>query len=238
MRAVEGAAARSSSGIITLSMAAVHILRERHGDEVASKCRVITTCVDLDRFVDSPLPPPTPVRLLLTGTLNELYDVPTMVGLFERMKARRPAELTILTPTATSWEPQLRAAGATISAAPAVDMPHRIAAHHVGLSMRKHNAGLTGHAATPTKLGEFLACGRPVVASPGLGDLDVLLAKYDCGVVIEDRSNEGLDRAVDELERLLDDPGTPDRCREVARAHFDLDRGVDELLSAYRAATS
>jgi glycosyltransferase involved in cell wall biosynthesis len=119
------------------------------------------------------------------------------------------------------------------SALPA-EMPARVSAHHAGLGMLRPGAGNV--AAMPTKIGEFLAVGRPVVVSPGLGDLDDLLARYDCGVVVPDATTSGLHRAVDHLERLLDDPACPGRCRELAAQHFDLDSGIDALLEAYRDA--
>lgn len=233
MKGVEGAAARHSSGIITLSQAAVDLLGRRYGADVASKSRVITTCVDLERFAPSALPDPDPVRILLAGTLSPLYDVPSMLRLFECIRSRRPADLTVLTPDAAHWQAKFDAAGAVVRQAAASAMPDEVRQHHIGLSMR--TLDISNCAATPTKLGEFLACGRPVVVSPGLGDMDSLLARHDCGVVVGDLSDEGLARAAAELDRLLADPSTPDRCRALAEEYFDLDRGVDQLLDAYRA---
>jgi len=51
--------------------------------------------------------------------------------------------------------------------------------------------------------------------------------------VVEDRSDDGLDRAAAEIERLSEDPGTAARCRAAALAYFDLEKGVDQLLAAY-----
>ncbi|MEA2844320.1 MAG: hypothetical protein QOJ69_1991 [Actinomycetota bacterium] len=238
LRAVESRAARSSAAIITLSRNAADELARRHGPAVASKVRVITTCVDLERFALSPLPPADPARLLLAGSLNELYDIPTMLRLVDRLRALRPAELTVLTPEPTQWEPQFRDHGATVGHATPQEMPDRVAGHHVGLSIRRFDIGVTGHGATPTKLGEFLACGRPVVVNAGLGDLDELLARFDCGVVARDASTDELDRVAAEIDRLLDDPGLPARCRSLAEHYFDLDRAVDELLATYVAAVA
>ena len=96
--------------------------------------------------------------------------------------------------------------------------------------------GATGYSATPTKVGEFLSCGRPVVVNAQLGDLDELLPRYDCGVVVADHSPGEIRRAADEIERLVGDPGTPARCRALAETHFDLDRAVEQLIATYRLA--
>ena len=231
MRKVEDAAAHRSRGIITLSAAAVEVLRERYGDGVAGKCRVITTCVDLDRFPISPPPPTDTVRLLLAGTLSPVYDVAGMVRLVVRLRARRPTQLTVLTPDPGPWRAELAAVGAVTGWVDGAAMPAEVSGHHFGLSMR--NLDISNRAATPTKLGEFLSAGRPVVVSPGLGDMDRVVADHDCGVVVDDTSDDGLDRAAAEMARLAEDAGTAQRCRAAAVAHFDLEKGVDQLLAAY-----
>jgi glycosyltransferase involved in cell wall biosynthesis len=236
MQRVEAAAARRSAGIVTLSRAVIEVLRARYGEAVAAKCRVITTCVDLERFVPSPLPGTDPVRLLLAGTLNNLYDVDSMIRLFQRLRARRPSQFTVLTPDPSSWRDRFASIDAAVTSADAAAMPSQIAEHHVGLCMRRLDIGVSSRAVTPIKLGEFLACGRPVVVTPGLGDMDEFVEENDCGVVVDDLSDRGLDAAIDALESLLEDPGTPSRCRTVAEKHFNLDEAVDELLVAYRDA--
>lgn len=234
LRDVEARSARSSSGIVTLSQAAVDELARRHGEELRPKTRVVTTCVDLDRFTTSDLPSSRGLRFLLAGTVNTLYDVPTMARLVDRVRARRPADLTVLTPGPTTWEPLFRSVGATLTSSVAEAMPDHVRQHHLGLSVLRPECGVSSRAATPTKIGEFLAGGRPVVVSGGLGDMDDLLARHDCGVVVTDRSETGLEKAVDEIERLVDDDGTPARCRALAEDHFDIDKGVAALLALYR----
>ena len=74
---------------------------------------------------------------------------------------------------------------------------------------------------------------RPVVVNAGLGDMDRLIAAYDCGVVLHERSAEGFEKAAEEIDRLLADEDTPARCRKLAEDHFDVEKGVDELLDLY-----
>jgi glycosyltransferase involved in cell wall biosynthesis len=85
----------------------------------------------------------------------------------------------------------------------------------------------------PTKVGEFLATGRPVVVSSGLGDLNELLARYSCGVVLNGPDARSLAAAARELGDLLADPELAGRCRRLARDRFDLDDGARKLLEMY-----
>lgn len=234
MASVEGAAARSSESIITLTRAAIDVLGERYGNAVAAKARVITTCVNLDRFVAAPPPPPDPLRLLLAGTINSRYDVATMIHLVERLRARRPTTLTVLTPGPTSWKEALGAVDARMGSADPSEMPGHLLDHHVGLCVLHDDPCNRGSA--PIKVGEFLASGRPVVVNHGIGDLDSLLVENDCGVILESTGADSIDAAVSEIERLVDDDGTPDRCRRLAEAHFDLDRGIDQVVAVYEQA--
>jgi hypothetical protein len=104
---------------------------------------------------------------------------------------------------------------------------------HAGLSLCRDDAGASLLAAMLTKIGEFLGSGRPVVVSPGQVDAAGPLERHGCGVVFGQSAPAGVSEAVDELELLLTDPGTLERCRSLAEPHFDLDRGVDRLVAAY-----
>lgn len=238
LRRVERGSARSAGRIVTLAAAAVPVLAERHGPAAAGKVRVVTTCVDLARFALQAPPAPDPVRLLLSGTLNERYDVPAMVRLAQALSRRRGVELQVLCPDPGRWGDLLRQAGAAVGRAEPAEMPRHVAAAHAGLSVLRPSPGVASRASMPTKIGELLACGRPVVVSPLLGDMEEVMRRFDCGVVLAGDGEEELERAAAELARLVDDPGTAARCRAAAEAHFDLERAVDVLVEAYREVLS
>lgn len=237
LRFVERRSAQTSSAIVTLAHAANDELGRRHGSAVFAKTHVITTCVDLTSFRLTPPPPDDVCRVLLSGTLNGYYDVPAMLRLAALLEERRPTALTVLTPEPGPWRSDIEASGAVVRAARPADMPAEVAAYHVGFSVCRLDAGVSLLAAMPTKIGEFLATGRPVVVNRGLGDMDELLAKYRCGVVVSDTSERGLSGAIDELETLLADDEVADRCRTLAERHFNLDLALDALVSLYAGLT-
>jgi len=86
-------------------------------------------------------------------------------------------------------------------------------------------------ASSPTKVGEYLAAGLPVVSTAGIGDLDALLNGQEntsiggpIGVLLRDCTVAAYREALPELIKLLNDPTTPQRCRAAAGEHFDLAR--------------
>ena len=182
MRWVERKAAGRSTAVISITASGVDELDERYGGLVSPKAQVVTTCADLERFTSVPLPL-VPVRVLLAGTLNRYYDTPIMLDLVAELRRRRAVEFIVASPSGTAWEDELAAVDVVrVSATPA-QMADLISSCHVGLSVCRDDAGVSLRAAMPTKIGELLASGRPVVVNPGLVDAAELLERYECGVV-------------------------------------------------------
>ena len=230
---IERRAAVGSRHVVALTQSAIDELDRRYDGVVGPKATVVTTCVDRRRFKPSPMPATDPVRLLLAGTLNRFYDVPTMLDLVAELRTRRPVELLVASPGGTDWDPELESVGAVRTSATPGEMPALIASCHAGLSVCRDDAGISLVAAMPTKIGEFLAVGRPVIVNSGLVDAASMVDGVDAGVVV-DASTGGLDAAATKLLELLDDDATPGRATGLAAEFFDLDAGVDKLLEVYR----
>jgi glycosyltransferase involved in cell wall biosynthesis len=79
-------------------------------------------------------------------------------------------------------------------------------------------------ASSPTKVGEYLAAGLPVVANAGIGDCDEMLAGAEAGVVACDFSDEEFSRVARELMSLLDEDGAPARCRDYTERELSMTR--------------
>ena len=73
--------------------------------------------------------------------------------------------------------------------------------------------------ASPTKIAEYLACGLPIIANPGVGDVDELINGEGVGVLVDKFDRESYLRAIDELFALGD---IQEKCRETATRRFDL----------------
>ena len=73
-----------------------------------------------------------------------------------------------------------------------------------------------------------------MIATPGLGDVDDIVARERVGVVVRDHSDEAYRAALDELRALLDDPGLASRCRAAAERHYGLDEACRRQLAVYQ----
>jgi glycosyltransferase involved in cell wall biosynthesis len=109
------------------------------------------------------------------------------------------------------------------------EMPGLLSTGDVGLSLRLSTPSAA--AASPVKNGEYLACGLPVVTTPGIGDYSDLVQRRGVGVVVRRLDGTGYREASAALAGLLEDPGLRSRCREAAVAEISL-AGV--VLPRYR----
>ena len=76
-----------------------------------------------------------------------------------------------------------------------------------------------------------MASGRPVIVSNGIGDLDQMLTGTRTGVVIN--HSDSLQTTASQIGTLINDPNTPERCRELAMQHFDMEKSIDRYLEIY-----
>jgi glycosyltransferase involved in cell wall biosynthesis len=102
------------------------------------------------------------------------------------------------------------------SVAPA-EIPQYLSAADIALSFIK--ACYSKQSSSPTKIAEYLACGVPIIANRGVGDVDELIEKNRVGVLIDDFSKAGYLKALNEIEKLGD---VREKCRETAIREFDL----------------
>ena len=88
---------------------------------------------------------------------------------------------------------------------------------------------------SPTKIGEYLAAGLPVVSTSGIGDVDELLEGPNVGVLVRRLEQADYEAAARDALELAADPEARERCRQVARETLSLeDVGVARYDDLYR----
>jgi hypothetical protein len=196
---------------------------------------VVPTSVDLQKFAFS-RQIRKPFDGLYSGTYNRYYDLDKSRNfLFEFQKLHK-SQVSWARPL-ESPQTSLLAGESKMFTVPQSDMSSIIPEFAYGLAICDETAGASLKGAVPTKIAEFLACGRPVVVNQGLGDFDELFSDFAAGVIIP-RNKAELRTSAMKLLELLNDPETPYRCRELAEKHFSLKNGVKEYLSLYQKMQS
>ena len=227
-RQLEAIAANHSSAISTLTYAVVPVLERRY-KRLPLIREMIPTCVQTDKFILTPLPT-TELTCLLSGTFNNFYDLEKMAVVISEIRKLTPLKVIWARPNESTSAVLGVGEDLTVTAT-YEEMPSLVSASHFGIAICKDANPEALTAVAPTKVAEFLASGRPVLVSQGIGDLDALLEENGVGVSIKSSSN-----LVEDLLRfisLVRDEDVSIRCRKVAEENFSMETAVEKYLSIY-----
>jgi glycosyltransferase involved in cell wall biosynthesis len=89
---------------------------------------------------------------------------------------------------------------------------------------------------SPTKLGEVLAMGIPIITNSGVGDVEQIIKETDSGFVIHKFLDEEYQHAVNSIKDLL--KKRPEDIRLKAKEIYSLDKGIAEYSRCYREVFS
>jgi glycosyltransferase involved in cell wall biosynthesis len=176
--------------------------------------------------------------LAYLGSLGGNYMLDEMLDFFAAYRERQPGALFLFI---TRDDPsRIEAAAARkglgrndilIRPASREQVPLFLAAADTGIAFKQ--PGFSAKACSPTKLGEMLAVGLPVVANSGVGDVEEILDDTGSGVVVDRFDRATLEAAADRLGTIQAGPA---QIRAGALRWFDLSDGVARYDRVYRAA--
>lgn len=239
---------RDADHIVSLTQAGKRHLVEAG---VSVPIDVIPTCVDLERFKrrhDDGVASGSfalnaeSLGVVSAGTLGAGYLAEEMFRFAAMMKSNwADASFRILTGSnreqvvAAAENAGLPMSCLNISRVLPEAVSGELCAAEVGLCFVRPTGAKV--ASCPTKLAEYLACGLPVVATDGVGDVSNILQSNRVGVVVRHDDECSWQAAVEELAILLRDPELRQRCRRVAEQSFGLADGADNYLRIYDEMT-
>ena len=119
----------------------------------------------------------------------------------------------------------------SVLAVASADVPSYLAAADVGLAFIKRCVSKL--ASSPTKNGEYLACGLPLVINAGVGDSDALINDWKAGVLIEEFTDDAFDAAGREVDVVVRDVDARKHARAVAEKVFDLEIAGERYAALY-----
>lgn len=254
LRDVEAQAVRRAERVLTRSSQAVEILLARVGAGTSpDKFQVVGNGRDTQRFspgdaaarqrmreqlglaADAPL-------LVYAGSLGPQYCLEEMFRLFGLVRQiRADARFLVLTGSPEALQPLLErfavlAPAVSTLSLPGHAVPGYLACADLGLALRRSSFSM--RAVAPIKLGEYLLCGLPVLASPGIGDTEAIVASAGRLLARPD------DTELAQAARWFCDEVLPHReilrehCRNTGVRHFSLDACADAYAAALAPLTS
>lgn len=238
----------SADTVVSLTAAAVHDMKSfPYLNGRQPPYAVIPTCVNLSSFrsAEPPEGRAGPRRLTVgcVGNVTLWYRFEEMLKAFRVIQTMHPeARLLFVNRDDHQFIREamesagIDASSATIVAARYEDVPARMRDIDIGLFFLKEYPSM--NAVCPTRLGELLACGIPVMTNNGFGDAREIVEAPGAGVIVDAFDDAALQLAAEKILALHADAGTRARCRRAAESHFSLEKGVSSYDRLYRELSS
>lgn len=120
----------------------------------------------------------------------------------------------------------------SVLSVPSKLVPSYLSAADAGLAFIKRC--ISKLASSPTKNGEYLACGLPLIINAGIGDSDALVNQWNAGVLLEDFTEAEYTRIGTLIEAMAARQEARQSARAVAEQLFDLQTvGVERYAALY-----
>lgn len=219
---------RKASAINTLSREARDCLTELYGPS-QTRSVVIPTSVNIERFGSPVTAGQPPLRVVFLGSGNAFYDFPSMSILINQLRSMAPTQSFMVSEIPPNEEQD--AFDAVVRLEPS-EVPEFVGSCHVGLAMCRDDAGVSLSGVAPTKVGEYLAAGIPVVVNSRLPMPTEAVGEVPWFIRVGRRDlqeNSAASRVLD----LVQSEGLRDVCRRAAIDHYSLTRAVDQWIHLY-----
>lgn len=206
---------------------------------------VIPCCVDLDLFDPNSTNSQDKRSALgisddtfvlgYVGSIGTWYMLPEMLDYFKSLLENRPdARFLFVTGESPSKiESLAESKGISkdhliIHSALHKDVPAYISIMNMSIFFIR--SSYSKKASSPTKQGEIMAMGIPLVCNSGIGDTDEIVRKYHAGTVIDSFNQESYKEAIHSSKK--------ENTKEIihgAYEYFSLDEGVKKYLKVYKS---
>lgn len=243
-REAEAQLTRVADAVLTRTSGCKQLLLDRAGPGVAEeKIFVAPNGKDAEAFSPAAADPALRARLnipadapllIYCGSLGPKYHPERLVQLFSKIRARRPDAYFLILSGYLERAQALAAGEAQIVAARAApeEVPAYLAIADAGVALI--GASFSQSCMSPIKLGEYLLCGLPVIATAEVGDVAERLEGCPAAHLLKDLSEAELERAA---QAFADGLGRPE-LKQLARQRGLEVFSLQAVQPHYRAALS
>lgn len=189
MKSAETKMLKSADAVITRSQKAIDIHTAHIGESYRSKFSVIFNGRDKNVFAYRPhlreevrqeLGLKDELLFVYAGSLGPQYCLTEMLEIFHAYAEKRAAKFLILTGNTEFAEQNIPLAlkpHVILNSVPSEKVSFYLNGGDLAFGLRKPTFSMQGVA--PIKLGEYLLCGLPVIASKGIGDTEKILENFE-----------------------------------------------------------
>ncbi len=236
-------------GAVCLTYAAEKIIRSLPEFDAHKPLAVIPCSVDVELFNAGAISPaekkdlterfnihPDDVIVSYLGSIGGWYLVKEMMQFFAMLMERIPtAKFLFITPHSPQEILQIAAQYSVppdklISAkGMRTEIPRLLSLSRYSIFFIK--PCFSKQASSPTKHGELMAMGIPVITNSGVGDMEMIVRKYNGGILLNEFNEISFNEAIEQLQRTVFDK---DQIRSGAIEFYALSQAVEKYTSMYQ----
>ena len=244
MKSAETKMLKSADAVITRSQKAIDIHIAHIGESYRSKFSVVFNGRDKNVFAYQPtirekvrkeLGLKDELLFVYAGSLGPQYCLNEMLEIFQAYAENHLAKFLILTGNTEFAEqniPSELKEHVILKSVPSEKVSFYLNGGDVAFGLRKPTFSMQGVA--PIKLGEYLLCGLPVIASKGIGDTEKILENFE-ECYLYDHSI-GLLPQIDQIKNFVEKAIFADRNKiaQKAQDYFSLEAAAESYLKAIK----
>lgn len=212
MKSAETKMLKSADAIITRSQKAIDIHTAHIGESYRSKFSVVFNGRDKNIFAYQPHLREEPrqelglkdeLLFVYAGSLGPQYCLSEMLEIFQAYAEKREAKFLILTGNTKFAEehiPEDLKPDIIVKSVPSEEVAFYLNAGDCAFALRQPSFSMQGVA--PIKLGEYLLCGLPVIASKGIGDTEEILQNIPHCYLFDHENKNAVSEATAFVETL------------------------------------
>jgi len=244
MKSAETKMLKSADAVITRSQKAIDIHTAHIGESYRSKFSVVFNGRDRNVFAYQPhlreivrqaLGLKDELLFVYAGSLGPQYCLTEMLQIFRAYAEKREAKFLILTGNTEFAEqniPTELKAHVILKSVPSEKVSFYLNGGDVAFGLRKPTFSMQGVA--PIKLGEYLLCGLPVIASKGIGDTERILENFE-ECYLYDHSI-GLLPQIEQIKNFVEKAIFANRnnIAQKAQHYFSLEAAAESYIKAIK----
>ncbi len=241
-----------ADAVVSLTYKALPLIKNIQGKPLNNQLiKVIPCCADIDFFDPRNISnemkttfrkelniPEEAFVLTYLGGIGTWYLCAEMLDFFNRVLIKFPdARFLFITQEEPEMilklveERNIPSSKIIIKSAQRKDVPSLLSLSSASVFFIK--ASFSKQASSPTKHGELMSMGIPLVCNKGIGDTDQIIRDSDTGVVCDAFTTQAYDEAISNLRKSISDE-QKNHIRETAKKYFSLKEGVLSYTKLYQ----
>jgi glycosyltransferase involved in cell wall biosynthesis len=171
------------------------------------------------------------------GSIGTWYMLPEMLDFFKQLLSVKPkAKFLFITQEPVGLimdlvqQKNIASDRIIIQKANRNEVPTLVSLSHVNLFFIL--PVFSKKASSPTKMGEVMGMGIPIICNSGVGDVDKIIQESNCGILVNNFNDREYLKAINELDDLLLVPKK--QIMLAAQKYYSLEGGVSKYKKVYQ----